>query len=171
MCVGAMLPTWTGTACRPRGGLRQERCSRCCGESAASPDCRSHCRRSRFIFTPRAGGGHGVEPNPSPPYPTPPDLAPPHTIPYHTIPYHAMPSHTMPCHAMPYHTTECTLRRCSPCSTLYPFDLTRSWFSWLANDTAALRAVAPDATLHLDSTPTATIRSLVLMARSDILVS
>jgi len=41
---------------------------------------------------------------------------------------------------------------------------------WLANDTAALRVVAPNAVLHLDSSPSATINSLVLMARSDILI-
>lgn len=41
---------------------------------------------------------------------------------------------------------------------------------WLANDTAALRAVAPAARLHLDSTPAATINALTAMSRADILL-
>lgn len=41
---------------------------------------------------------------------------------------------------------------------------------WYANDTAALRALAPDVKLHLDSSPYATINAIVQMARSDILL-
>eukprot|EP00966_Prymnesium_polylepis_P303866 7019976-Prymnesium_polylepis.1 len=40
----------------------------------------------------------------------------------------------------------------------------------MANDSAALLALAPQAQLHLDSSPAATIVSLVQMARSDVLV-
>ena len=41
---------------------------------------------------------------------------------------------------------------------------------WQANDTAALRAVAPHAELHLDSSPSATIDALILMSRADVLL-
>ena len=39
-----------------------------------------------------------------------------------------------------------------------------------ANDTAALREVAPSASVHLDSGAAATIDALVAMSRSDLLV-
>jgi len=41
---------------------------------------------------------------------------------------------------------------------------------WQANDTAALRQVAPGAFVHIDSSPSATIEAMVRMASSDILV-
>lgn len=41
---------------------------------------------------------------------------------------------------------------------------------WHANDTAALRAVAPHANVHLDSSAAATIDALVTMSRADMLL-
>lgn len=41
---------------------------------------------------------------------------------------------------------------------------------WGANDTAALRALAPHALVHTDSGPAATIDALVLMSRADLLL-
>lgn len=41
---------------------------------------------------------------------------------------------------------------------------------WLANDTEALQRLAPGATIHLDSTPAATVAALLRMASSDILL-
>jgi hypothetical protein len=41
---------------------------------------------------------------------------------------------------------------------------------WFANDTAALREVAPRASVHLDSSPSATIDALTMMSRADILL-
>lgn len=41
---------------------------------------------------------------------------------------------------------------------------------WLANDTIALRAIAPGARVHLDSSPSATIGVLTEMAQADMLI-
>ena len=41
---------------------------------------------------------------------------------------------------------------------------------WGNNDTQALRAVAPSAIVHLDSSPSATIDALITMSRADILL-
>ena len=41
---------------------------------------------------------------------------------------------------------------------------------WGSNDTQALRAVAPSAIVHLDSSPSATIDALITMSRADILL-
>ena len=41
---------------------------------------------------------------------------------------------------------------------------------WKHNDTAALRAIAPNAQIHLDSSPAATLRVMAQMAQADILV-
>ena len=38
---------------------------------------------------------------------------------------------------------------------------------WLANDTAALRTLAPDLVVHLDSSPTGTVDAMVAMASAD----
>ena len=41
---------------------------------------------------------------------------------------------------------------------------------WLHNDTAALRALAPTAIIHIDSKPSATVDALIAMASADLLV-
>lgn len=41
---------------------------------------------------------------------------------------------------------------------------------WLRNDTHALRAIAPDATIHMDSTPAATVNALVELSMADVLI-
>jgi hypothetical protein len=41
---------------------------------------------------------------------------------------------------------------------------------WLKNDTSALRSLAPDARIHLDSSPSATVNVLVQMAQADLLI-
>lgn len=41
---------------------------------------------------------------------------------------------------------------------------------WLKNDTSALRSFAPDARVHLDSSPSATVNALIQMAQADLLI-
>ena len=41
---------------------------------------------------------------------------------------------------------------------------------WLHNDTLALRSLAPDAKVHLDSSPTATVEALIAMSQADVLI-
>lgn len=41
---------------------------------------------------------------------------------------------------------------------------------WLANDTAAVRRVAPHASVHTDSSPAATVAAMIAMASADILL-
>ena len=41
---------------------------------------------------------------------------------------------------------------------------------WMKNDTTALQAIAPDAKIHIDSSPSATVDALIQMSRADLLV-
>ena len=41
---------------------------------------------------------------------------------------------------------------------------------WLKNDTAALLTLAPDARIHLDSAPSATVNALIQMSQADLLI-
>lgn len=41
---------------------------------------------------------------------------------------------------------------------------------WLSNETDALRAIAPGARVHLESTPAATVSALIRMSKSDLLI-
>ncbi len=85
-------------------------------------------------------------------------------------------------HARRMHAA-CTPHACSVLATQAPLALAPSpshaqvhvhLFSeakgWQANDTAALRQLAPHARMHLDSSPGATIDALILMSRADVLL-